>query len=168
MTSFQNAYESKFKLDNNEWITDPRVPNPDNLPEPLGYTILVRPYRVVQDTKISSLIIPQAEIDFVNRMVNVARVIKIGPCAWNKKDQWAKDGNGDLVQKDWVQVGDFITFPKHSGSRRKFRGVSFVLLSDDEINERLPDPQIFDGAYFKLDLPEDHLKKYNTIYKENN
>lgn len=158
----QNAYESKFKMDQNGWITDPTVPDPDNLPEPLGYHILVRPYPV-GESEDRRIIMPDSEKDFLNYVTNIGRVVSIGPCCWNKAEHVKRND----LDNDWVKVGDFVTFPKNVGARRKFKGVSYVLLADDELVERLPDPQVFDGAYYKINIPEDHFVKYNT-YKSKN
>lgn len=161
MNNLLNSYQSSSKLSSNSWITDPTVPDPENLPEPLGWCILVRPYPVAQTSK-SSIILSSGEMDFLNHVTNIGRVVAVGPCAWNRAEHVMKDG----TQRDWVKVGDFVSFPKHVGSKRKFKGVSYVLMVDDEIVERLPDPQVFDDGYYHINIPQEHLEKYNTIYKK--
>ncbi len=105
------------------------------------------------------------DYDYMHFVANVGRVVAIGDCCWNRKDHFNKNGE----QQDWAKVGDFVSFPKHVGSKRKFKGVSYLLLTDDEINEQLPDPQIFDQeGYYTLDIPQEDLEKYNTIYKKEN
>ncbi len=161
--SLENAYQSKNKLSNNAWITDPRVPNPDNLPEPLGWHLLIRPYPVKEGERItkSGLVVSGSEIDFLNYVTNIGRVVAIGPCCYNRQEH--KVGG---EKQAWVQVGDFVSFPKNVGSKRKFKGVSFIILADDEVVERLPDPQVFNDAYYQIDVPEEHMKLYNTYKKE--
>ena len=162
--SLVNAYQSSRKLDQTSWITDPNIPDPENLPKPLGWCLLVRPYPVELKSK-SQLIIPDSEIDFLNHVTNIGRVVSIGPCCWTRREHQNKDGE----QFDWVKVGDFVSYPKNVGSRRKYKDVSYVLLVDDEINEVLPDPQVFndsDTFGYRVNIPEDHLKKYNTVYKD--
>lgn len=160
---FNNSYQTSSKLSTNSWITDPRVPDPDNIPKPLGFLLLVRPYPVAQNKEKSRLIMPEDEIDYLNYVTNIGRVVAIGPCAWNRSEHHNKAGE----QEDWVKVGDFISFPKNVGAKRKYKGVSFMLMTDDEINEVLPDPQVFDtDGYYKLDIPQEDLEKYNTIYKK--
>ncbi len=158
--SLENAYESKGKLSNNGWISDPRTPDPENLPEPLGWHILVRPYPVAPSSH-STLITSSSDIDFMNYVTNIGRVVSIGPCCYNRAEHLV-----DGKKQAWVQVGDFISFPKNVGAKRKFKGVSFMILADDEIVERLPDPQVFDNSYYKIDVPEEHMLKYNTYKKE--
>lgn len=157
------AYAPPGKLSKNDWITDPRIPDPDNLPVPLGYNLLVRPYPIVQNTDNSVFTLPDVEIDHMNHVTNIARVVAIGACAWNNRQYYNRSGE----QFNWVDVGDFIAFPKNIGGKRTFKGVSYIMLTDDEVNEFLPDPQVFDDAFFKVDIPEDHLVKYNTIKNPN-
>lgn len=155
----QTSYQTPSKLDMNSWITDPSIPDPDNIPEPLGWCLLVRPYPVTQNKQKSTIIMPGTELDFLNYVTNIGRVVAVGPCCWNRAEHRMKDGS----QQDWVKVGDFVSFPKNVGQRRKFKGVSYVLLVDDEIVERLPDPQVFDDGFYKVEIPVEHLTKYNTF-----
>lgn len=159
----QHSYQAPSSLDQTSWITDPNIPDPENLPIPLGYHILVRPYPIEYNKQKSSLILHSNEIDYMNYVTNIARVVSIGPCCWNRAEHRMSDGS----QQDWVKVGDFVSYPKNIGARRKFKGVSFVLLADDEIVERLLDPQVFDDASYRVNIPEDHLTKYNTCYNAN-
>ena len=161
MRNAPNSYLANTKLDQNTWITPPEVEDPANLPQPLGWCLLVRPYPIHQDKNKSSIIMSESEIDYMNYVTNIGRVVSIGPCCWQGAEHRQ---NGE--QKNWVEVGDFISYPKNVGARRKFKGVSYVLLVDDEIVERLPDPQVFDNSYYRINIPEDHLKKYNTVHKE--
>lgn len=155
-------YAKNTKFDMNEFITDPRVPDPENLPEPLGWTLLVRPYPITSNQKKTTLIIPDSEVDFLSQQTNIGRVVSIGPCAWTRPEH--KNTNGE--QFNWVEVGDFVTWPKHTGAKRKFKGVSYVLLCDDEIVEKLLDPQVFDDTFYTIDIPQEDLEKYNSIYKK--
>jgi len=158
----QGGYQAALKLDKNGWITPPEIKDPDNLPQPLGWTLLVRPYPVVQDKKNSTIIMPDSDVDFMNYVSNVGRVVSVGPSCWTRPEHRNSEGE----QKPWAEVGDFVTYPKNTGARRKFKGVSYVLLVDDEIVEKLPDPQIFNDDMYTLDIPKEHLEKYNTIFNK--
>ena len=155
-----NAYQASTKLSKNDWITDPRVDDPENLPIPVGWCVLIRPYPVKYKSK-SSLFMPDSEVDFMNYTTNIGRVVSIGDCAFTKPDHKDKDGN----YRPWYKVGDFVSFPKNVGARRKYKDVSFVLLVDDDISEVLPDPQVFNDSEsgYVLDIPEEHYLKYNII-----
>ncbi len=157
-TQFDNAYTSSSKLSDNSWITDPRIPDPENLPKPCGWTLLIRPYPIVPTNK-SSIIQSADHINFLNHTSQIGRVVDIGTACWSDPTKYGS--------KPWAKVGDFVSIPKHVGARRKYKGVSFVLIVDDEINEVLPDPQVFNvDGYYAVDIPEDHMTKFNTYHKE--
>jgi co-chaperonin GroES (HSP10) len=158
--SNQVSYQRSRQTDANSFITDPSIPDPDNLPQPLGWNMLVRPYPI--ESK-SSIIIPEDEINFMNFQMNIGRVVSIGPCCWNRPHH---RNMGDR-RFQWVEVGDFISYPKNKGHLRKFKGVSFIILGDDDITERLVDPMVLEeDGLWSLNIPEEDLKKYNTIHKE--
>lgn len=159
-----DSYQSNNRLTTNSWITPSEVADPENLPEPLGFTLLIRPYRVMENSNVTSLMISSEHTDFLNHITCIGRVVAIGPCCWNRAEHRMKDGS----IKNWVEVGDFVSFPKNVGTKKVFKGVSFITLVDDEIVERLSDPQVFDDqeGFYVLDLPQDHLEKYNTIHKK--
>ena len=163
LSGFDNAYESKTKLTSNSWITDPNVPDPEHLPVPLGWHILIRPYPVAESERLtaSGLIVGGGEIDFLNYLTNIGRVVAIGPACWNRAEHKV---NGE--RHEWVKVGDFVSFPKNVGAKRKFKNVSFVILQDDEIVERLPDPRVFNDSFYQINVPEEHMLKYNTYKKD--
>lgn len=162
MTELNNSYQSTSKVTKNGWITDPSVPDPENLPIPLGWCLLIRPYPINYNRDKTSLIMSDSDIDFLNHVTNMGRVVAIGNSCWTRPEH--KNSEGEYTP--WAKVGDFVSFPKNVGSRRKFKGVSYVLLVDDEIVERLPDPQVFDDGFYKLEIPQEHLEKYNTIHKK--
>lgn len=154
------SYQAPSRLNSNDYITDPRVEDPENLPEPLGWNLLVRPYPINNQTR-GGIFLNDSEIDYMNTVTNIGRVVLVGSCCWNKSEHGGEP---------WVEVGDFVSYPKHVGSLRKFKGVSYILLGDDEIVERLTDPLIFGEGpgtgYMQIDIPQEDLEKYNTIYNK--
>lgn len=156
-------YQSNSRIDRNEFFTDPLVPDPDNLPEPLGWSLLVRPYPMQTKTR-SGLYMADETLDHMNYVANIARVVAVGPCCWSQNQH--KNINGERFE--WVKVGDFVSYPRHVGNRKKFKGVGYVTLMDDEITERLPDPLVFDyeGTLVNINIPQEHLETYNTIYNK--
>lgn len=158
--SNQAAYARSRQTDANGFITSPSIKDPKNLPVPLGWNILIRPYPV---ESTSALIIPEDEVNFMNFQMNIGRVVAIGPCCWNRPHHKDADGN----KFNWAEVGDFVAYPKNVGKLRKFKGVSFIILGDDEIVEYLPDPMVLEeDGLWKLSIPQKDLEKYNTIYKK--
>lgn len=157
------TFASNSRITKNEWVTDPRVKDPDNLPEPLGWTLLVRPYPVKTETK-SGLILTSQSTDFLNYVTQIARVVSVGRCCWTRPQHKDIDGK----QFSWIKQGDFVSFPRHVGEKVKFKDVSYIVLNDDEVVMKLPDPKVFDdGSAYQLDIPEEDLKTYNTIYNTN-
>lgn len=155
-----NSFQLNTKRNINEWITDPTVPDPENLPEPLGWTILVRPYPI-KNTSKGGIILDSTTTDFANYMTNIGRVVKIAPCCWNRAEH-AIDG----VKQPWVEVGDFVEYAANTGLKRKFKGVSYMVLMDDELISRLPDPCVYAEQTMSIDIPQDQLEKYNTVYNK--
>lgn len=155
-------YAEPNRLSKNGWITDPSIEDPENLPVPCGWNVLIRPYPITQDEDFSSILMPEDHIDFLNYVTCIGRVVAVGPCCWNRPEHRNKEGQ----HQPWAQVGDFITYAKNVGARRNFKGVSYVLLTDDDILEVLPDPQVLEGDRFKVNIPAEHLKRYNTVHKE--
>ena len=162
MLNKMSGYSPTSKIDKNSWITPPDVPDPDNLPEPLGWTLLVRPYPLAMDEQKTTLIIPDSEMEFMSYVTNIGRVVSVGPCCWTRPEH--RDSEG--TRFDWLKVGDFVSYPKNTGAKRTFKGVSYVLLVDDEVVEKLPDPQVFDDDYYKINIPQEDLEKYNTIHNK--
>lgn len=156
------TYQQGGRIDSTQWVTDPNIPDPENIPIPLGWHVLVRPYPVAEKTA-GGIILTTDDRDYTSNLTNVGRVVSIGKCAWNSPQH--RDSNGQRF--NWVEVGDFVSYPKNTGGKRKFKGVSFIVLNDDEITDFLPDPQVFDAASTRLDIPEDHLIKYNTVKNPN-
>ncbi len=154
-------YAEPNKNAKNAWITDPKIEDPENLPKPLGWNLLVRPYPIAQDEDRSLILMPDDHVDFLNYVTCIGRIVAVGPCCWNRPEHKNKEGQ----QEDWAKIGDFVTYPKNVGARRNFKGVSYVLLTDDDILETLPDPQVFDGDRYKVNIPEEHLTRYNTVHK---
>jgi len=153
------GYQKPSNIHDNDYITDPEIPDPENLPVPLGWNLLVRPYPIDQMTQ-GGIIISADGAESARNATNIARVVAIGPCAWNRAQH---KSNG--VYQPWVEVGEFISYPRYKGSMRNFKGVTFCILSDDDIVEKLPDPMVFgDDDIHNLNIPLSHLTKYKTIH----
>ena len=156
------AYTAGGRIDSADWVTDPSVPDPENLPVPLGWTLLIRPYPIQEKTK-GGIILTSDDRNLVANLTNIGRVVSIGKCCWNRAMHTDREGK----QSNWVEVGDFVSYPKHTGSKRKFKDVSYIILNYDEITDFLPDPQVYNDSGMKLNIPQEHLEKYNTIYNKN-
>lgn len=159
-----SPFQTNTKSNANEWVTDPRVKDPENLFVPLGWTIIVRPYPTKAKTK-GGLILLDETIDFANYRTNIGRVVAIGKSCWNRPEHRDSEGN----RYEWCQIGDFVEWGSHIGKKRKFKGVSYIIVNDDEIISKLPDPIVYeeDTGDFLMDIPKEDLETYNTIYNPN-
>ena len=157
----QNTYSAPSRILNNEWITSPSIKDPENIPQPLGWHVLIRPYPVKSKSKGG--IIMTSETDTMNYLLNIGRVVAVGPCAWNRPEHKNREGESFL----WANVGDFVTYPKHAGHKRKYKDVSFIIMNDENLNEILRDPVVFsDENFVSIDIPQEDLEQYNTIYNK--
>lgn len=161
--SVKIGYQKPSKFHDNDFITDPTIPDPENLPIPVGWNILVRPYPVDQMTK-GGIILSVDDAEYMRNATNIARIVSVGPCCWNRSQH--KDSEGNHIQ--WAKVGDFISYPRYKGTMRNFKGVTYTMLVDDDIMEILPDPLVFaEEDSHNINIPEEDLKKYNSIYNPN-
>lgn len=127
-------------------ITDMDVPTPSPLPEVMGYNVLIRPVSIREKTK-GSIILPDAIREDMSYLSNAGTVLALGPLAYDadirrRRDEALEQGDLDLAKfyskqikysKPWVEVGDTVVLPKHSGTRFKFKGVLLCMIQDDKI-----------------------------------
>jgi co-chaperonin GroES (HSP10) len=107
------------------------------------------------------IILTSNDAEYMRNATNVARVVAVGPSCWNRTQHRDRDGN----VFEWVEVGEFISYPRYKGAMRNFKGVTFCVLNDDDIIEKLPDPIVFnDDDAYQLLIPEEDLIKYKTVY----
>ena len=155
-------YQTNTKYNANEWITDPSVPDPLNKPIPSGWTIWVRPYPAKTKTT-GGILLNDDTIDTANYRTNIGRVVSIGKSCWNRPEHRDSEGN----RYEWCKVGDFIEWGSHIGKKRKFKGVGYIIINDDEILSVLPDPVVYKddegSGTIGINIPDEDLKKYNTI-----
>lgn len=123
------------------WITDDEIPDPTPLPTPFTYHLIVRP--VALKKKQGSLLLPDSVVDDAQYLTNVGRVVSMGPTAFIDPDAVNKGNNnphGKFGTKPPVKVGDYVVWGKHRGVKIKVKGVSLVVLNDDELVLRVDDP----------------------------
>ena len=68
-------------VQNDQWITDNVVADPDVLPEIPGYHILIRPLSVRSETK-GGILMPDSLKDDVQYLTPVGKVVKVGELAY--------------------------------------------------------------------------------------
>ena len=124
-------------ISNDAWISPKDLNDPDPLPVPLGWRIIVRPIAVKEVTK-GGILLPDAFKDDVQSLTTVGRVLAIGPLCFEGTDM------GGIR---WYDVGAYITFPKYAGVKFLYKGIRLLVLNDDEAIMRIDDPAALDPLY---------------------
>ena len=131
------ALEEKYK-------NEPKEPHakrldPDNikemvsqLPEPVGYRLLVLPFTPKEKTK-GGIIIAQESLDKARIATNCGYVVKMGPMAYGDKEKFPTGA--------WCKTGDWVIFARYAGSRLPIEGGEVRLLNDDEVLGTIKDPE---------------------------
>lgn len=126
-------------IKNDLWITDEEeAKDPDVLPELPGYHVLIRPVSVKSKTK-GGIFIPDSTRDDMSYLTTVGRVIAVGDLAYIDENKFPTGA--------WCQVGDYVSYGKHLGTKLFYKGVRFILLFDDQITMRVQDAKDLDPTF---------------------
>ena len=124
---------------NDLWITDPEeVADPEVLPELPGFHVLIRPVSVKSQTK-GGILLPDSTKDDMSYLTTVGRVVSLGDLAYMDKDKFPTGA--------WCNVGDYVCYGKHIGTKLFYKGVRMILLFDDQITMRVEDPKDLDPTF---------------------
>jgi len=116
-------------ISNDTWATEDDVLTPTNVPQPVGYRILIRPKGPVSKTK-GGIYLPDKNKDTQAYLNSVGQVIAMGPeCYSDRKAPWCK-------------VGDWVLFGRYAGARISVQNVKMVIVNDDEIIASLENPEV--------------------------
>ena len=106
-------------MKNDLWITDlEELSDPSPLPDLPGFHVLVRPISVKSVTKGG---------------------IFIRDLAYMDKDKFPAGA--------WCNVGDYVCYGKHAGTKLFYKGVRLILLFDDQIIMKVEDPKDLDPTF---------------------
>ena len=131
------ALEEKYK-------NEPKEPHakrldPENiqevvsqLPEPVGYRLLVLPFTPKEKTK-GGIIIAQESLEKLRIATNCGYVLKVGPLAYYDKEKFPTGA--------WCKKGDWVIFARYAGSRLPIEGGEVRLLNDDEVLGTIGNPE---------------------------
>jgi|TARA_R110002020_G_scaffold381090_1_gene592138 co-chaperonin GroES (HSP10) len=126
-------------LKNDRWISDiEEVDDPKPLPELPGFHILVRPVSVKNKTK-GGIFIPDSTKDDMSYLTTVGKVIAMGDLAYMDKDKFPGGA--------WCNVGDYICYGKHTGTKLFYKGVRLIIMFDDQVMMRVEDPKDIDPTF---------------------
>jgi len=124
---------------NNLWITDPEeVDDPEVLPELPGFHVLVRPVSVKSQTK-GGILLPDSTKDDISYLTTVGKVVALGNLAYLDKDKFPAGA--------WCNIGDYVCYGKHAGTKLFYKGVRLILLFDDQITMKVEDPKDLDPTF---------------------
>ena len=104
----------------------------DQLPEPVGYRILVLPFTPKEKTK-GGIIIAQESLEKLRIATNCGYVIKLGPLAYHDKEKYPTG--------PWCKQGQWVIFARYAGSRLPIEGGEVRLLNDDEVLGTIENPE---------------------------
>ena len=126
-------------LKNDEWIDiEDEVSDPTDLPELPGFHVLVRPVTVKSKTK-GGIFIPDSTKDDMSYLTTVGKVIALGDLAYKDVDKFP---NGS-----WCNVGNYVCYGKHAGTKLYYQNVKLLLLFDDQVIMRVSDPKDLDPTF---------------------
>ena len=124
---------------NDLWITDPEeIADPEVLPELPGFHVLIRPVSVKRQTK-GGILLPDSTKEDMSYLTTVGKVIVLGDLAYMDKDKFPAGA--------WCNVGDYVCYGKHTGTKLLYKGVRFILLFDDQITMKVGDPKDLDPTF---------------------
>ena len=131
------ALEEKYKNEPKE--SHAKRLDPDNiqemvsqLPEPVGYRLLVLPFTPKEKTK-GGIIIAQESLDKARIATNCGYVVKMGPMAYGDKEKFPTG--------PWCKEKDWVIFARYAGSRLPIEGGEVRILNDDEVLGTIKNPE---------------------------
>lgn len=122
---------------NDDWITDAGIPDPEVLPKVPGYNILVRPVSVKSETK-GGILLPDSVKEDMAYLTTVGRVLSVGDLAY---------ADEKFKGRAWCKEGDFICYGKHTGHKFFYKGVTLLLIFDDDVKMIVEDSKDLDPTY---------------------
>jgi co-chaperonin GroES (HSP10) len=125
-------------LKNDQWIDDTEISDPEALPHLPGFHVLIRPVSVKSKTK-GGIFIPDSTRDDMAYLTTVGRVVAIGDLAYKDIEKFP---NGP-----WCNVGDYVCYGKHAGTKMFYQKVRLILLFDDQIMMKVDDPTDLDPSF---------------------
>ena len=132
-----NALEEKYKEEAKQESHVKRLDQDnikeveDELPNPVGYRILVLPFTPKEKTK-GGILFSQEQLDKARIATTCGYVIKMGDLAYQDKDKF---------KEPWCKKGDWVIFARYAGSRLPIEGGEVRLLNDDEVLGTIQDPE---------------------------
>ena len=107
--------------------------NPDQVPVPKGYKILVAVPQVDETFGESGIIKPQQEVQREEVSTIVVQVVDMGPDAYKDPKRFPSGA--------YCEIGDYVLIRAYSGTRFKINGKEmFRVINDDTVEAVVKDP----------------------------
>lgn len=101
------------------------------LPQPVGWRLLVLPYRGKAKTK-GDVYLPDEFVERQSLATVVAYVLAVGPDAYGDTKKFPAG--------PWCQKGQWVMIGRYSGARFKIEGGEVRIINDDEVIATIADP----------------------------
>ena len=124
-------------LKNDEWIDADDI-ELKSLPELPGFHVLIKPVSVKSKTK-GGIFIPDSTKDDISYLTTVGEVIGLGELAYKDENKFP---NGN-----WCNVGDYVCYGKHAGTKLFYQNIRMILLFDDQIIMKVDDTTDLDPSF---------------------
>ena len=98
----------------------------ENLPEPSGFRILLKP-REIQEKTAGGSILADVSKDHQALQTNVSKVLAMGADCYTEN------------KKNWCKVGDWVLTGKYIGHKFKYDNEEYCIINDDEVIAVVPD-----------------------------
>ena len=103
----------------------------DQLPQPVGYRILVLPFTPKNKSK-GGILFSQETLDKARISTTCGYVLKLGDLAYKDTEKFIEP---------WCKQGDWVIFARYAGSRLPIEGGEVRILNDDEVIGTIKNPE---------------------------
>jgi hypothetical protein len=117
---------------------------PEGLPDPTAWRVVLMPVRQV--IKQGSIFIPPETLDVQNWTHQLFKVCRVGNLVY-RGPAWAGFSEEQL-EAERPRVGDLYLVDPKAPRRYKYKGITFIVVNDDQLWSRV-DPACIDGLEFK-------------------
>lgn len=131
ITDFADSPHAWAEAEGKDFLSEEEIQKRlTDAPTPMLWKVLIRP-RPAKRMSEGGLYLPGQAQDAENHLQYVGQVIAIGPVA----------GKSDKFEGTWdIKPGDWIVFGRYSGQRMTHKDIRLLLIDDDQIQAKLPDP----------------------------
>lgn len=118
--------------------------NPEDIPEPVGFRILIEPLEVKKKTEGGIILTEQSQE--AERLLNyMGRVIAMGPRCYQHAAKFQNPLTGEI--EPWCRVGDIVVYGQHVGQTMVVYGkdrqlVYLKIINDDDVRVKVSNPNL--------------------------